>query len=252
MNSSVKVLVCLRFEAKVLKSLFEAASFLDGEARFTVSRDGVELRFLDAANVALFNASVNVSEFADIVAPEEPVEFNLKLLDFSTFFKRVPADAVVVFAERERSLAAEVCLPGVVREQFIPLYEFSLPKTNLPSFETSASAALPLATFALLFEIEAQSMRFRAAPASFAVDGMDRGDVTASSTVSASEDLVVEGSAVSKYGGEYCSKVVKVLQKFAAGDRVVVKFAKDYPARFVGESKSRRVEVVLAPRVDNE
>jgi proliferating cell nuclear antigen len=233
-----------------LSKIFEAIVNLVDEVTLKVEAEGISIRAMDPAHVALVDFEMKKEAFDDYKL-EEPVELTVDLKTMVNVLKRVEQELVIKLKEGENALV--LLSEGAVKKRFnIPLIEASEESLKVPNitFET---------------EVELDSSIFKNAIADTSIIGdyvtiKVEGD--ALFFTSKSDENVVEirvdkencisfkkKEAKSHLSLEYLKDMSKVAD-IKTLNKVKVSIGNDLPLRLEFEGDYTKVLFYLAPRVE--
>jgi proliferating cell nuclear antigen len=233
-----------------LSKIFEAIVNLVDEVTLKVGAEGISIRAMDPAHVALVDFEMKKEAFDDYKL-EEPVELTVDLKTMVNVLKRVEQELVIKLKEGENALV--LLSEGAVKKRFnIPLIEASEESLKVPNitFET---------------EVELDSSIFKNAIADTSIIGdyvtiKVEGD--ALFFTSKSDENVVEirvdkencisfkkKEAKSHLSLEYLKDMSKVAD-IKTLNKVKVSIGNDLPLRLEFEGDYTKVLFYLAPRVE--
>jgi proliferating cell nuclear antigen len=239
-------------EPGLLKDPISIISDLVTEAQFVVTTNGVELKAMDPANVAMVIFNLLSSSFVEYDVKQEQ-RLGLNLNDLKQVLKRCGSGDTITLELEDEKL--KVTMKGAATRTF------HLPLINLEDEEQK----IPDLSFNALVECDASVLD----------QGVEDADIVAESvsliadkdtfTIAASGDLSkarldvpkgdetkieVDDEQRAKYSIEYLKKMISG-SKIA--DKATVKFSSDYPLRLEYLEKNKvQLAFILAPRVENE
>ncbi len=236
------------------KDSITVISDLVNEARFKITKDGLELIAMDPANVAMVWFKLLSSGFTLFDIDKER-DISLNLANLKQVLKRAkPSDLLTLEIPEENSL--QITLKSAVKRTFnIPLIDLEDREQKVPNLvfpihiETSSdtlSSAIEDAS------IVAEAVSFICDPEKFTIEGA--GDLSkARIELKADNDetkITTETPADvrSKYSVEYLKKMISGGK---LSDKVSVYFNQDYPLKLEFKVVDRLLlSFILAPRVE--
>jgi proliferating cell nuclear antigen len=242
-------------DASYLKDSIVVIADLVNEARFKITKDGMEVIAMDPANVAMVIFKLLSSSFTEFDL-EKDIEIGVNLQSFKQILRRSsPSDTLTIEVSAENKL--KIQLRGTsIRTFSLPIIELDEREQRVPnlSFNTSismhSSALLDAITDA---DIVAESVTFSCEADKFTIAA--QGDHSnASIEIKASDHTRIRTSTTadvkSKYSIEYLKKMISG-SKLA--EIVDIQFNQDYPLRLDYKVVDRlSLSFVLAPRVEND
>jgi proliferating cell nuclear antigen len=230
-------------------------SELVNEARFKVTRDGMQLVAMDPANVAMVVFKLLSSCFTEYELAED-TDMSLNLANLKQVLKRTkPSDVVTLEMPEENML--QITLTGKTKRTFkIPLIEIDDEEQKPPSLNFPIKIETGSSNLHSAIEdagIVAESVSFSADPEKFMIEGA--GDLSRAHIemkADAEETKITSettASVKSKYSIEYLKKMMSGAK---LADRVEICFSQDYPLRLnYNVIDKLQLSFILAPRVEN-
>ncbi len=241
-------------DATYLKDSISVISELVHEARFKISKDGLELVAMDPANVAMVIFKLLSSSFTEYDVKDE-TELAINLGNLKQILRRAKPDDMLNMELADNKL--KIQLKGTSTRTFsIPIIELEEKEQKIPdlkfpmTIETSSSI---LNDAIEDVDIVADSVLFMAEPNKFSVKA--EGDLSHAHVEVASgaqTKITTEGS--DKIKSKYS---IEDLKKMIAGsklaDSVTIQFNKDYPLKLEYKEVDKvMLSFILAPRVEND
>ncbi len=239
----------------ILKDSISVISDLVNEARFKLTKDGLELVAMDPANVAMVIFKLLSSNFTEYEL-EKDTEISVNLANFRQILRRVNAsDVIILEAGTDNKL--KIQLKGATNRTFsIPLIELEEKEQRVPSltFPVSVNTTSNLLNEAIAdADVVAESVTFAVEPDKFTIAA--EGDLSkAQIEIKHGDDTKIksESSAKvkSKYSIEYLKKMIAA-SKLA--NEVNIFFSQDYPLKLEYKVLDKLLlSFILAPRVEND
>jgi len=239
-------------ETEKLTKIFDAIVNLVDEVTLKVGMEGISIRAMDPAHVALVDFEMKKEAFEEYKV-EKPAELTVDLKTVVNVLRRVEEELVLRLGEKENALM--VLSEGAVRKKFnIPLIEASEESLKVPSidFET---------------EVELDSTIFKNAIADTSIIGdyvtiKVEGDALFF-TAKADENVVEirvdrescisfkKQDAKSHLSLEYLKDMARVAD-IKSLNKVKLSLGNDLPLRLQFEGDYTKVVFYLAPRVEAE
>ncbi len=240
-------------EPRYFKDSVSIISELVNEARFKVTKDGLELVAMDPANVAMVVFKLLSSSFTEYDIEEE-IEISINFNNLKQILRRAgPSDVLTLEMTSDNKLQIQL-KDRSVRTFSIPIIEFEEREQKIPNLEFPVTIRTHASTLNNAVEdadIVAESVTFIAEPKKFIIQA--EGDLNkARIEIKESEDTRVECSEKTraKYSIEYLKKMMGGSK---ISDNVVIQFSKDYPLRLEYKAVNRvQLVFILAPRVEND
>jgi len=242
-------------DSTYLKDSITVISELVHEARFKLTKDGIELIAMDPANVAMVVFKLLSSAFTEYELEKE-TEIAINLANFKQILRRSKANDIVSL-EATSDNKLKITLKGKsVRTFSLPLLDIEESEQKVPnlSFPVIISTASHVLNDAIDdADIVAESVTFAAEPDKMMVSA--EGDLSKASIDIQADDLTkinsdTKASVKAKYSIEYLKKMI-LGAKLA--DEVSIHFSQDYPLKLEYKVVDKvLLSFILAPRVEND
>lgn len=242
-------------DATYLKDSVTVISDLVNEARFKITKEGVELIAMDPANVAMVIFKLLSSCFVEYDVPENK-EIALNLANLKQILKRANASDILSLELVENSKLKLQLKSDTVRTFSIPLIDVEEREQRIPNLQFPISIALPSSSLTNVVDdvsIVAESVSFSVDNDKFIVSA--EGDLSkANIEISGSDETSIKSetkaNVKSKYSIEYLKKMV---QAGKLADKVSVFFSQDYPLKLEYKVIDKLlISFILAPRVESD
>ena len=241
-------------DPKILKDSISIISDLVNEARFKVTKNGVEMVAMDPANVAMVIFKLLSSSFTEYdVSQDTVIAINL---DSLKQIMRRTSQSDMLTLELEDKNRLKILLHGDTLRTFrIPLIELEEKEQKIPDLKFNVVVKTDSSILTNAIEdadIVAESVSFHAEPKKLTIQA--EGDLSkADIEIKQSDNTIInmEGTAKikSKYSIEYLKKMIAA-SKIA--DKVEVLFSQNYPLRLNFNAIDRAsLSFILAPRVED-
>ncbi len=242
-------------DSSYLKDSVSVISELVSEARFKVTKDGLELIAMDPANVAMVIFKLLSSAFTEFDVKEN-TEVAINLANFKQILKRAsPADVMSLEVTKDNKLQVQL-KSNNTRTFALPLIELEEKEQRIPSLTFPVHISMPSSLLDGAIadaDIVAESVNFLAEPELFqmvAEGDLSRAhiDIKSGNDTSISADSKAKVKA--KYSVEYLKKMI---QGSKLSDTVSLSFNQDYPLKLEYKVIDRlMLSFILAPRVEND
>lgn len=242
-------------DATYLKDSVTVISELVTEARFKITKEGVELVAMDPANVAMVIFKLLSSCFTEYDVAENK-EIALNLANLKQILKRANAADILSLELSEDSKLKIQLKSDTVRTFSLPLIDVEEREQRIPNLQFPISVALPSSSLTNVVDdvsIVAESVSFSIDNEKFVVSA--EGDLSkANIEINNSEDTSIKtetkANVKSKYSVEYLKKMV---QASKLADKVSVFFSQDYPLKLEYKVIDKLMLCfILAPRVESD
>jgi len=242
-------------DSTYLKDSITVISELVHEARFKLTKEGIELIAMDPANVAMVVYKLLSSAFTEYEIDKE-TEIAINLANFKQILRRAKANDILSL-ELTSDNKLKITLKGKsVRTFSLPLIDIEeseqkVPNLSFPVIINTASHVLNDAIDDA--DIVAESVTFAAEPDKMMVSA--EGDLSKASIDIQADDLTkitsdTKASVKAKYSIEYLKKMI---QGAKLADEVSIHFSQDYPLKLEYKVVDKvLLSFILAPRVEND
>ena len=241
-------------DASYLKDSIAVISELVNEARFKITKDGLEMIAMDPANVAMVIYRLLSSSFTEYEVSEDQ-EIGLNLQNLRQVLRRASPSDVLTLEVADNKLVIQ--LRGASTRTFsLPLLDLEEKEQKIPNLSFMVTVSTPSSVLNDAIsdvDIIAESVSFSAEPDKFMVSA--EGDLSkAHIEIKSGDDTQIRTESTAKikakYSIEYLKKMI-IASKLA--DKVEVHFKDDYPLRLDYKVIDRlSMSFILAPRVEND
>ena len=242
-------------DSTYLKDSITVISELVHEARFKLTKEGIELIAMDPANVAMVVYKLLSSAFTEYEIDKE-TEIAINLANFKQILRRAKANDILSL-ELTSDNKLKITLRGKsVRTFSLPLIDIEESEQKVPSlsFPVVINTASHVLNDAIDdADIVAESVTFSAEPDKMMVSA--EGDLSKASIDIQADDLTkitsdTKASVKAKYSIEYLKKMI---QGAKLADEVSIHFSQDYPLKLEYKVVDKvLLSFILAPRVEND
>ena len=240
-----------RARAEILKEVVNVVSTLVDEAKFTVNADGLTLRAVDPAHIAMVDLSLAKDAFEEFKADESEIGIDIDKL--GQFLKLARGDDLVDLKHDEEKRKLKIVVGDITRHMSLidttGMSDPKVPNLELPATVTVRSDDLLQGIRAS--ETVSDHIALVASPDGFEMSC--EGDMDQVHWKKAKKDLggLETPSAVrSLFPLEYFSNMLKSV---SSGSAVTMHLGSDYPVRMEFKIASDKGEVryLLAPRIES-
>lgn len=239
----------------LLKDSITVISELVNEARFKITRDGLELVAMDPANVAMVIYKLLSSSFTEYDVEKEQ-EIAINLANFKQILRRVGAsDILTLEVTGENKLQIQL-KGGTTRTFSLPLIEIEEKEQRIPSltFPIMIGTNSSILNDAISdVDIVAESVTFAAEPEKLTISA--EGDLSkAHIEIKSSEDTKIKSESPAKIKAKYSIEYLKkMINAGKLANEVTVFFNQDYPLKLEYKIVDKLLlSFILAPRVEND
>lgn len=237
--------------AEILKEVVNVVSTLVDEAKFTVNNEGLALRAVDPAHIAMVDLKLAKDAFEDFKADESEIGIDIDKLN--QFLKLAKSDDVVHLKHDEDKRRLNIVVGDITRRMSLidttGMSDPKVPSLDLPAKVTVKSDELMQGIRAS--ESVSDHIALVASPEGFEMSC--EGDMDQVNWKKAKKDLAAletEKSVRSLFPLEYFSNMLKSV---SAGNMVTMYLGNDYPVRMEFNIAGGKGEVryLLAPRIES-
>jgi len=242
-------------DSTYLKDSITVISELVHEARFKLTKEGIELIAMDPANVAMVVYKLLSSAFTEYELDKD-TEIAINLANLKQILRRAKANDIVSL-ESGSDNKLKITLKGKsVRTFSLPLIDIEESEQKVPnlSFPVVISTASHVLNDAIDdADIVAESVTFAAEPEKMMISA--EGDLSKASIDIQADELTkiasdTKAAVKAKYSIEYLKKMI-LGAKLA--DEVSIHFSQDYPLKLEYKVVDKvLLSFILAPRVEND
>lgn len=239
----------------VLKDSISVISELVSEARFKITRDGLEMVAMDPANVAMVVFKLLSSGFTEYDIDKD-MQIGINLANLKQILRRASAsDIITLEVTGENKLQIQL-KGGTTRTFSLPLIELEdkeqrIPNLNFPVIVMTQSQTLSDAIADT--DVVAESVTFAAEPDKFSVAA--EGDLSkAHVEIKAGDHTKIQSESTAKIKSKYSIEYLKkMLNASKLASEVGVFFNQDYPLKLEYKVMDKvMLSFILAPRVEND
>lgn len=241
-------------EPAILNNSISIVSDFIQEATFEITKDGIEMKAMDPANITMVILKLLPSAFSKYnVKKSEEISINIDSMR-QALRRAKPSDTLTLSLESNK---LKLLIEGKSTKSFlIPLLEDTKKKKEVPSLEFNSKAELESDEFedyitdasivgdALTLEARSDSLIFSAGESSSKVK------IKLDKAKDALIDISSKEPNKSIYAIDYLKKISKA-SKIAG--TVKIQFSKDYPIRLDYKAIDKeQISFILAPRIENK
>ncbi len=240
-------------DAKLLKCSIDAISNMIDEAGVTVNKDGIRLKAMDPAHVALVDLELKNDVFDEFIV-DGPVVLGIDLDRLNTILKRAgTSDKISLELDEENNVLDIKFKNSSTRKFSLPLIEVSGEEINVPSFDFPARVEIsPSLVSEGIKDAEIVSDHV-----TFKIDENDlyiiaKGDLgNVEVKISKDEAITheVDGTCESMYSIEYLKDMIKASD---IANSIKINLGENIPVRMDFLAPSAKLSFLLAPRVESE
>ncbi|NOZ59537.1 MAG: proliferating cell nuclear antigen (pcna) [Euryarchaeota archaeon] len=240
-------------DPKILKSSIDAISNMIDEASIVVSQDGIALRAMDPAHVALVDFKMNREAFEEY-SVEEMLTLGIDLDRLNTILKRAGASDRIELTTTEAGDALRITLSNSATRRFdLPLIDVGEEELRVPQLEFPAKVEIDpkvLSEGIKDAEIVSDHVTLRVDGEALYISARgDLGNVEVRVDKEQAISFSCEEPCRSMFSIEYLKDMVK------AGDiasTVRINLGNDIPVKLDFLAPSVSLSFLLAPRIESE
>jgi proliferating cell nuclear antigen len=237
--------------ADVLKEVVNVVSTLVDEVKFTVNADGLTLRAVDPAHIAMVDLTLDKAAFEDFKADEAEIGIDIDKLN--QFLKLARSDDVIDIKHDEDKRRLNIVVGDVTRRMSLidttGMSDPKVPSLNLPAKLTVKADDLVQGIKAS--ETVSDHIALTASPEGFEMtcEG-DMDQVNWKKAKKDMESLEAPSSVRSLFPLEYFANMLKAVP---GGSSVTMFLGNDYPVKVEFQIAGGKGEVryLLAPRIES-
>jgi proliferating cell nuclear antigen len=237
--------------ADILKEVVNVVSTLVDEAKFSVNADGLTLKAVDPAHIAMVDLTLGKEAFEEFKADE--VEIGIDIDKLSQFLKLARGDDIVDLKHDEEKRRLNIMVGDITRRMSLidttGMSDPKVPSLNLPAKLTVKVDDLVQGIKAS--ETVSDHIALVASPESFEMSC--EGDMDQVDWKKAKKDMVAletPSSVRSLFPLEYFSNMLRAVP---TGNEVTMQLGNDYPVKVEFKIAGGKGEVryLLAPRIES-
>ena len=241
-------------ESDIFKAVLKGAICLVSEAKIHFNSEGMKLRAVDPANIALVLIEVPADSFEAYRIEEDEAVIGVdvnRLYDISKSFKG--GELIDVFTEESSTELTVRC--GKIKYSVALIDPTAIRKEpKVPNLDLPAKIVLDAAEFKKALEFAwkvADVVELRSGEDGFFVEAEGDIDSIQYGVGDAEAFELNKAKAKSMFGLEYLREFCKIAGN---GDTLTIRLGDNYPGRFAFDvcDGRARVEYVLAPRIEAE
>ncbi|MBI4145347.1 proliferating cell nuclear antigen (pcna) [Candidatus Woesearchaeota archaeon] len=242
-------------DASYLKDSISVISELVNEARFKITKDGIELIAMDPANVAMVIFKLLSSGFTEYEIAQ-PQELAVNLQNLKQVLKRAsPSDVLTLEVSAENKLVIQ--LKGSTTRTFsLPIIDIEEREQRVPNLAFPVTVSTPSSVLNDAIsdvDIIAESVSFAAEADRFTI--LAEGDLSkAHIDIKNGDETMIKSETTAKVKAKYSIEYLKkMIQASKLADKVEIHFSQDYPLRLDYKVIDKlSMSFILAPRVEND
>ncbi|MBU0496721.1 MAG: proliferating cell nuclear antigen (pcna) [Candidatus Thermoplasmatota archaeon] len=241
-----------KVKSEIIKAIIDVTSPLVNEAKFNISKEGISIRAVDPAHVAMVDLELNKSAFDEYTA--EPMELGIDLDKLSGIMRLALAGDIVSLEYDEKSNRLIVKIGNLVRRMGL-IDTAGMPDSKVPNLNLPAKAVVKADELSRgVRASEAVSDHLALSMDKEAFELFAEGD-TDTVNLKLPKDLLIELDAPGKFKSmfsiDYFSNMIKPVKN---ENPVTIHLGTDNPIRvdFDIAENNGHVTYLLAPRIESD
>lgn len=240
-------------DSKMLRYYIDAISNMIDEAGISVSSDGVTLRAMDPAHVALVDFELKKDAF-DEFKVSEPLVLGVDLERFNTILKRAGQTDKLQLEMGDDENALKIKFENITKRVFeLPLIEVSEEKQKVPNLDFPSQVELDpkiISEGIKDAEVISDHVTIRTDEESLIIEAKgDLGNVVVRVDKSDTISFSSKGKSKSMFSIEYLKDMIKASD---VASSVKISLGENIPIRMDFLAPSARLSFLLAPRIESE
>ena len=241
-----------KVKSEVLKGIIDVTSPLVNEVKFNVNKDGIALRAVDPAHVAMVDLTVGKDAFDNFDAEE--IELGVDMDKFAGIMRLAGSGDDVTLKHDEKANKLIITIGNLVRKMAL-IDTAGMPDPKMPTLDLPGKVvvkASELTQGVKASEAVSDHLALTINDASFELyaEG-DTDTVNLTLAKDMVEDLSAKGDLKSLFSIDYFSNMIKPVR---GSDPITIFLGNDNPARveFDIANAKGHVTYLLAPRIESE
>ncbi len=241
-----------KVKSDVLKGIIDVTSPLVNEVKFNVTKDGISLRAVDPAHVAMVDLNVGKDAFDTYEAKD--IELGVDMDKFAGIMRLAGSGDDVTLTYDDKANKLIITIGNLVRKMAL-IDTAGMPDPKMPTLDLPGKVivkAAELTRGVRASEAVSDHLALTMNDASFELfaEG-DTDTVNLNLSKDMVEDLTVKGNLKSLFSIDYFSNMIKPVK---GSDPITIHLGNDNPARveFDIANTKGHVTYLLAPRIESE
>lgn len=238
-------------KSDVLKGIVNIISTLIDEVKFTITSEGMTLKAVDAAHVAMIEMNLTKGTFESFSA--EDTEIGLDLEKVKGVLKLAgPGD--IIRMELDEATGKLVFKVGNITRRMSLIDTTGMNDPKVPQLNLAATITVPIEELQKgirAVESISDHITLKAGPEFFELSCEGDTDSVSLRLDSSSAKISTESDVCSMFPPDYLANIIKAIP---SGTQVDIELDNDYPMKlvFTLASGAAKVDYLLAPRIENE
>ncbi len=243
-----------KVKSEVLKGIIDVTSPLVNEVKFNVNKDGITLRAVDPAHVAMVDLTVGKDAFDTFDTKEKEIEMGIDMDKFAGIMRLAGSGDDVAIKLDDKANKLIISIGNLVRKMALidtaGMPDPKMPTLDLPGKVVVKASELTQGVKASEAVSDHLALTMNAKAFELFAEG-DTDTVNLTLPKDMVEELTANGSFKSLFSIDYFSNMIKPVK---ANDAVTIFLGNDNPARveFDIANTKGHVTYLLAPRIESE
>lgn len=238
-------------KSDTLKGLVSIISTIVDEIKFVITPEGMTLKAVDAAHVAMIEMQITKDAFESFSADNTELGIDLEKI---RGVLKLTGSGETIKMEHDESTGKLVFKVGNITRRMSLIDTASMNDPKVPQLELSANisvAAEELQKGIRAVELILDHMTLKAGPEYFELSCEGDTDSVSLRLDKSAADIQTESDVCSMFPTEYLANIIKAIP---SGTRINVELDNDYPVKLVFGLAEGAVKVnyLLAPRIESE
>jgi proliferating cell nuclear antigen len=238
-------------KSDTLKALVNIVSTLIDEVKFTITPEGMTLKAVDAAHVAMIEMDVKKGAFESFSA--EDTEIGLDLEKVKGVLK-LAGSGEMIRMEQDDSTGKLVFKVGNITRRMSLIDTTGMNDPKVPQLNLAAQIAVPVEELQKgirAVESISDHIKLKAGPEFFELSCEGDTDSVSLKLDSSSAKIDTESDVCSLFPPDYLANIIKAIP---SGTQVHIELDNDYPVKLVFglADGAVKVDYLLAPRIESE
>ncbi len=238
-------------KSDTLKGLVNIISTLIDEVKFTIKPEGMTLKAVDAAHVAMIEMDITKAAFESYSA--EDTELGLDLEKVKGVLKLAGAGEIIRM-EQDDSTGKLVFKVGNITRRMSLIDTTGMNDPKVPQLNLTATITVPVEELQKgirAVESISDHITLKAGPEFFELSCEGDTDSVSLKLDSSAAKISTESDVCSMFPPDYLANIIKAIP---SGTQVNIELDNDYPVKlvFALADGSAKVDYLLAPRIESE
>ena len=238
-------------KSDTLKGLVNIISTLIDEVKFTIDAEGMKLKAVDAAHVAMIEMNVSKEAFESFSA--EDTEIGLDLEKVKGVLKLAGAGEIIRM-EQDDASGKLVFKVGNITRRMSLIDTTGMNDPKVPQLNLAATINVPVEELQKgirAVESISDHITLKAGPDFFELSCEGDTDSVSLKLDNTTAQIAADSEVCSMFPPDYLANIIKAIP---SGTRVNIELDNDYPVKFVFalSDGAANVDYLLAPRIESE